>query len=201
MSGKLSDMLPAGYLYKRTAVAAAVLTDLPGIEAVYSLSHCMAPPFINYIEHWMHNGFWLFDTPSLMQDIAGKADIDLDGMTLFYYEIHQRELNDASGWSPGLAGTWSDVLADDFPTAVQPPTTRHLEGFDVVCHMTSVAGLGCSPLSCNGVAKSAAVNSRCLFDTLEQAISALDAGLFANTEPGSKRIFAVYTVSGHAGTN
>jgi hypothetical protein len=170
---------------------------LPGaaqVEDVFSVSYCLSEPFGGYIHHWQHNGFWLFDDPALMRSIAAAVGIELGPMTLFYYEAYEQELNDASTWSPAPEGGWSDLAFGDFPTAVVPPAAKELQGFDVVCHMTSVADPGCSPLSCNGIAAAAAVNRHCLFDTLEQARAALDSGQFANTEPGSKRIIAVYTV-------
>ena len=187
-------MIPAGYMSKHVAVRHEWLKDLPHVEDIYSLSHCLSAHFGDYIDHWRHNGFWLFDGPEIIHDIAAKSRIDLAATTLFYYEAYEFELNDGSTWSLGEDGTWSDIDTSDFPNNVTPPVSKELKGFDVVCHMLTVADPGCSPLSCNGIAKEVAVNRHCLFDTLDQAKAALDAGNFANTEPGSKRIFAVYAV-------
>jgi hypothetical protein len=52
----------------------------------------------------------------------------------------------------------------------------------------------CSPLSCHSLAAEIAVNRHCLFNTLEQAIEALEAGKFYKSEPGPSRVFAVYRV-------
>jgi hypothetical protein len=146
--------------------------------------------------HWRHNGFWLFDAPSIMAEIAQTDGIDLTPMTLFYYEAYEFELNDSSSFSPGEADTWSEIVFNDFPTNVTLPVAKALQGFDVVTHMSTVADPGCSPLSCNAVALDIAVNRHCLFDTFDQAKAAIDTGRFANCETGSLRIFAVYTVTG-----
>jgi hypothetical protein len=52
----------------------------------------------------------------------------------------------------------------------------------------------CSPLSCNSLATGIVVNRHCLFDSFEQAVRALEAGAFDNSEPGPFRIFAVYKI-------
>jgi hypothetical protein len=180
----MATMIPAGYMYKQIALRPQHLRDVPHIEDIYSLSGCISNDFGDFIIHWQHNGFWLFDQPG----------IDLAPMTLFYYEAYGLELNDDSDFSTGEPGTWSNVVYNDFPTNVVLPPTKALHGFDVVTHMNAVADPGCSPLACNNIAKKVAVNRHCLFDTFQQAKVAVDTGVFTNCEIGALRIFAVYTV-------
>jgi hypothetical protein len=187
-------MIPAGYIYKQAAAPPEWLKQVPGVDRIFSVSGCIAAEFGDTTNHWRHNGFWLFDQPSIMLEIAQADGIDLRPMTLFYYEAYELELNDDSGWSPGAAGSWTDIAANDFPTNVTPPPSKTLRGFDVVTHMKTVADPGCSPLSCNLMAQELPVNRHCLFDTFAQAKAAVDAGHFTGSEPGSLRIFAVHTV-------
>jgi len=77
---------------------------------------------------------------------------------------------------------------------VSPPRQKTLSGYDV-CTFWAGSSAECSPLSCNSLCKDISVNSHCLFDAFEQAWQAIDSVLFANSEPGPYRIFAVYTVS------
>jgi hypothetical protein len=56
-------------------------------------------------------------------------------------------------------------------------------GLDVVCK--SVADFfECSPLSCNGAAKTFKANSHCLFDALDDAVAAAKEFSKRNWEPG-----------------
>lgn len=179
-------MIPAGYLYKRIVAAAPAVT-VPGVIDVYSVSNCVNDDFARYVDFWRHNGFWLFDSPSVMQQLAAEHRLSLDGLTLCYYEVYEQRFD--------LEGRWVTFAADpSFDTAVVPPDAPTLVGFDVV---TSWAGGAPehSPLSCNDLAAELPVNEHCLFATLDEAIRALQDGRFKDGEPGPWQIFAVYTVA------
>lgn len=181
-------MIPIGYIYK-TVAARADWPKAPDVLDIYSVAGCISEYFDNYyINHWKHNGYWLFDTPEIIEDLAKKAKIDLSGMTLFYYEAHEYEFDEKNG-------KWSAFSADpDFKTDVQVPAKKNLKGFDVV-QVLAHSDLGCSPLSCNGLAEKLPVNRLCLFDSFAQAKDALDRGLIVKCEPGPYRIIAVYTTA------
>jgi hypothetical protein len=178
-------MLPAGYLSKVVGARPPGLDAPAHVVDIYSVCDCFSSNFADYVGHWRHNGFWLFDNPETIRDIARKERIDLAPMTLFYYEMFDQQFDDKTG-------TWSPFRADDFPTRVDPPDRKHLAGFDVV---TFSAGgpPECSPLACNGLASSVAVNGHCLSPSFAATKSALENGMFKNAEPGPYRIFAVYT--------
>lgn len=179
-------MIPIGYLYKSVSSRDEWL-NAPAVSDIYSVSGCQSADFADYIQYWEHNGFWLFDRPEIIEDLAKTARIDLSGMTLFYYEAYEQEFDETTG-------KWSTFAAElDIKTDVRTPANKQLEGFDVVefsCHTNP----GCSPLSCNGLAAELPANRHCLFDSFEQAKVALEQGLFVNCEPGPYRIIAVYTV-------
>ena len=179
-------MIPAGYLLKRISLRPEWL-KAQLVRDVYSVSSHVSKNFADYINFWKHNGYWLFNAPAIMTALAKEQHIDLDGATLFYYEVYEREYDEDSR-------EWSEFQAEQsFITNVQPPLSKSLEGFDVVtfwAHSTPE----CSPLSCNSMGETIPVNEHCLLGSVDEAKRLLESGQFDKTEPGPFRIFAVYTV-------
>lgn len=179
-------MIPAGYLYKTVAQRPAWL-GANSVLAIYSISNCVSEAFVDYVEKWKHNGYWLFDSPNAMEEIASEENIDLSRCTLFFYEVFEFEFDQEKK-------LWRKFEAEgSFTTSVVAPSSKTFQGVDVA---TFWAGNlpECSPLSCNSLACEIPVNTYCLFDSFEQAKGAVDAGQFANSERGPLRVFAVYTV-------
>ncbi|MEZ5460293.1 MAG: hypothetical protein R3F00_00605 [Dokdonella sp.] len=174
-------------MYKRVATDLQWL-NAPRVDDVYALSGCVSKNFADYIAFWKHNGYWLFDSPSMIRALAVEHAISLDGAKLFYYEAHDLEYDSNSG-------SWFPFAPDPaFETNVEAPGAATLEGFDIT---TFHAGTSpeCSPLSCNGLAADVATNEHCLIPTFEAAILALESGRFDNSEPGPCRVIAVYSVN------
>jgi hypothetical protein len=179
-------MIPLGYMYKRVVDRPAWL-EAEGVLDVYSLSNCISDDFADYINYWKHNGYWLFNSPEAIREIAANAGIDLSGATLFYYEAYEFEFDEDSK-------EWKAFAPEpSFATDVLVPADKRLEGFDVTT-FSFHTGPECSPLSCNSLATTIPVNQHCLFDTFGNAKEALEGSLFKNSEPGPYRIIAVYTV-------
>ena len=179
-------MIPVGYMAKRVCKRPDWL-PAPHVADIYSVSNCLCKDFADYIPYWKHNGYWLFDAPAAMRAIATANNIDLAGTTLFYYEVFEEEYDEDTK-------TWRAFAPDaSLPTKVEPPKAARLGGFDVASFWAN-ASAECSPLSCNGLAETLAVNRHCLFASLDEARQALQAGAFDNSEPGPFRIFAVHTV-------
>jgi len=177
-------MRPAGYLYKFVSLRPDWL-KAPAVVDICSISGCISSCFADYIDHWQHNGYWLFDSPAIMEQIAQQDGIDLKQATLFYYEVHEEEFDQVTGqWKP-FAPEASLV------TAVQKPQIKQCLGYDVATFWAGNAP-ECSPLSCNAIATDLAVNAHCLFASFEEAENAIESGAFSNSEPGPYRIFAVY---------
>lgn len=180
-------MIPIGYLYKNVVPRPDWL-QVEGVRDVFSLSGCISQAFADYVDHWRHNGHWLFDTPAIMEEIAAKEAIDLSGAVLFYYEAYEYEFDEDTG-------AWSAFAAEpSFHTDVRAPADKRLAGFDVATFSVRTSP-ECSPLSCNALAAEVPVNEHCLFRTFEDAKSAIERGAFRNTEPGPYRIVAVYEVA------
>lgn len=179
-------MIPVGYMYKKVATRPDWL-KAEAVLDVYSMSNCISDAFTEYIDYWKHNGYWLFNSPDVIEAIAADEGIDLSGTTLFYYEAYEYEFDDGSNrWAPFAP-------EPSFETDVCQPADKSLEGFDVATFYVRTCP-ECSPLSCNLLATDIEVNEHCLFNTFEEAREAIERGRFTNTEPGPYRIFAVYTV-------
>lgn len=159
--------------------------QIDGIDDVYSVSGCISEDFADYIDYWKHNGYWLFDAPKIIRAVAEEHSIQLDGTSLFYYEVYDMEFD---------GKTWSKYKAESsLPTNVLLPTAKVLEGFDVVTFYAKNAPEH-SPLSCNGVATEIRTNRHCLLESFTEAYDRLNGGAFNNAEPGPYRIFAIYSV-------
>lgn len=179
-------MIPAGYMAK-TISNRPDLLEASGVKDIYSLSGCISHEFADYINDWKHNGFWLFDSPQIIKQLASEKKIDLNNSKFFYYEIYEKQFDED--------GNEEMLNIGDLPftTNVEVPKIKTLEGYDVV---TFFAGSSpeCSPLSCNYLAKEIKVNQHCLIDSLEETIAHIKNGDFKNSEPGPRRIFSVYSV-------
>ena len=180
----MEPMIPLGYLAKSSCKKPSGF-NIQSIVDVYSVSSDVNDSFADYINYWKHNGYWFFDSPSIIRDLAKEAEINLDGTLLFYYEAHELEF-DGAEWRPFAPGS-------SMKTDVELPAQKRLEGFDIVTFFAGNAP-ECSPLSCNGLADKLPTNRHCLLETFQEAESHLNAGSFNGSEPGPYRIFAVYSV-------
>jgi hypothetical protein len=180
-------MIPAGYLYKHIS-ARPDWAGVPGRpQRAFSMCPHVARDFADYTHLWRHNGFWLFDRPQIIEQIAAEHDIDLSGLTCCYYEEYEQQYDTSSG-------RWLRVEPDEnIPTCVEKPATSTLQGYDAVTFSGGTAP-ECSPLFCNSIAERVMVNDNCLFQTFDEAKRALESGLFQSAEPGPYRIVAIYTV-------
>ncbi len=176
-------MIPAGYMAKRLYQKPDYL-KAEQVRDIYSVSGCVSSDFADYIPRWKHNGYWLFDSPEIIREVAIAESATLEGTLLFFYEVYEQQFD---------GERWHAFSPQPFPTSIVIPQTKHIEGFDIV---TFYAGTSpeCSPLSCNGMAREIPTNEHCLIDSFEEAKAALVRGDFKNAEPGPYRIFAVYSV-------
>jgi hypothetical protein len=179
-------MLPAGYMAKRV-VRKPDWLKASGVEDIYSVSGCISKGFADHITFWKHNGYWLFDSPEVIEQVAREQSIDLAGTTMFYYEVYAQEFDDAKEhWVPY-------EREESFTTNVRLPDQKILAGFDVVSGEMRNSP-ECSPLSCNSLANEIQTNSHCLLPDFETAKRLIETGGFNSSEPGPYRIFAVYTL-------
>ena len=179
-------MIPVGYMAKQVITRPEWIKN-PDVTDIYSVSSCISDNFADYINYWKHNGYWLFDEPDIIRQLAKEASIDLSAMQFFYYEVYELQFDEEKA-------QWLSFKADEsFLTDVLAPETMTLEGYDVVSFMARTSR-ECSPLSCNSLARSIQTNSHCLLSSFEDAKRHIETGSFNNSEPGPYRIFAVYTL-------
>ncbi len=180
-------MIPIGYMAKKIPQRPEWL-KAPSVIDVYSVSSCVSDDFADYGDYWKHNKWWFFDSPEAIQTLSRDHSIELHGTHLFYYEAFELEF-DEEEWRPFSPSdaNWKD------PDGILEPSCKRLEGYDVVTFLYS-PGPECSPLSCNSLAESVRTNSHCLFDTFEEAQTAVNSGQFNECEPGALRILAVFSV-------
>ena len=94
-------MIPVGYMAKRVGKKPDRYRA-PHVVHIYSVSNCNCEDFADYIKYWKHNGFWFFDSPGIIRDVAKQNSISLEGTSLFYYEAHEVEF-DGERWGPWLS--------------------------------------------------------------------------------------------------
>ena len=180
------NLLPMGYLYRLVAKRPEWLRA-EQVEDIYSLHDCFTKDFADYIKFWKHNGFWLFDSPEIIETLAREHSISLDGMQLFYFEVFEKEFDeDSNSWV-----TFSPEAS--FVTNVQKPPYCSFEGFDIASFSYGNTAES-SPLSCVRLAEKVPTNEHCLLDTLDDAQNTIEQNLEELHEPGPYRIIAVYTV-------
>lgn len=181
----MSVWIPVGYLYKKIVTRPDWLSD-PRVVDLHSVSGCFSAHFCDYTTFWRHNGFWLFDDPRIMREIAAEEGVSLTGMTLFYYEAYAQAYDEK-------ARVFVPLPEFSPPLDVRPPAQKSFCGVDVVSFQCGNSP-ECSPLSCNYIAAEVAVNEHCLFADAETALAALRDGTFDNAEPGPHRVLAVYRI-------
>ena len=89
-------MVPAGYMAKRV-VARPDWLAAERVSSIHSVSGCVSDNFADYITFGKHNGYWLFDSPAVITDIALENNIDLAETMLFFYEVYERSSIPANG--------------------------------------------------------------------------------------------------------
>ena len=189
-------MLPAGYLLKRIVPPPSWLADGPSYVAdVCSVADCVNDNVVDIQEAWKHNSFGLANTPEALFELVSEKEANTEKSVLFYYTAYENEMP-SDGWifDPLQWRPRTPASSSLTPDAVEPPPegSSTLLGYDVVvfedylCH---------SPLSCNSIAKDLAVNEHCLLGSLEEAVTAIDAGAFGGgCEEGAYTVFSVYRV-------
>lgn len=181
-------MIAAGYMAKKAVPKPGWINAIAVVD-LCSVSNCISTAFCDYIKHWKHNGYWLFDSPRVITAVAQAASVDLSDHRIFYYEVYEQQFDEARH-------VWLPFEPDKaFTTTVQRPDRKQLLGFDVVT-FSSQTSPECSPLSCNNLAPSIEVNEHCLLKSLADAKQLLEGGAFHESEPGPFRIFAVYSCEG-----
>lgn len=76
-------MIPIGYMLK-TIVPRPDWIAAQTVERVCFVSGCVSEDFMEFIPLWRHNGWWMFDSPEILRDLAEANQIDIASMTLLF---------------------------------------------------------------------------------------------------------------------
>lgn len=157
-----------GYLPKRSTPRPADY-DLPGVHEIASVSNCITrTPEIQV---------WLLNEVGFLNDL-GTADRLIPPDQRSEFEVYGYSILDQC-FRNGVGEPWDVPRLE----CAAPGDDFEVLGFDAVSRSTSTF-FECSPLSCNGAAKTIRVNSCCLLDSLEEAIVAARDFSSENWEPG-----------------
>ncbi len=150
-----------------------------GVVEVCSVSDCLSSRPPDWVQHWTHNRAWCYSTAD--QALATVPSTNGRKYDLFAYWAALRTFID---------GRWKDLGPDDLFGADLPvlpggdgPDECDILGFDVVC-WGQWKDLGCSPLSCNLMARDYKVNAYCLVPELGEALRMVEAFTTEQGEPG-----------------
>lgn len=179
-------MIPVGYMYKKVSNKPDWL-ETDKVEDIYSVSGCVSIDFDDWINYWKHNGYWFFDDPSIIENIATENAISLEGMELFFYRVYEKQ------WDEESEEWFAFEPEKSFETNVHDPENEKIVGYDVVSYYCQTSA-ECSPLSCNHLAQEMKVNKHCLLSTFEEAKELVESGRLKDCEPGPYRIFEVNLV-------
>jgi len=177
---RVSNMTPAGYMAKRISRRPDWLKAV-NVEDVYSISSCVSEDFGDYISNWKHNGYWFFDSPEIIKNVAKENSIRLRGRP-FYYEAYEMEF-DGESWFVMVAG---DTIPDQCCSA----SRRHLEGFDAVSFSAGRIR-NVHPCPATRLQKSFRY-SHCSFESFDDAKRNLDNGSFRDAEFAPTEYFRVF---------
>jgi len=70
-------MIPLGYLYKKVASRPEWL-KAGQVNDIYSVGGHVSEDFTDYVDYWKHNGYWLFDSPYILAEVAKDASVSLE---------------------------------------------------------------------------------------------------------------------------
>jgi hypothetical protein len=142
----------------------------PHVSEIWSVSECMSKGPADWINKWLHNDLWLFDTVALAEAVIPTEE--RAETRVLAYRVWDRMFD---------AG--QDVEAPLVMKDLPGPEEHFVRvGFDAV--VRSHDAFGCSPLSCNGGAATFATNEACLFQSLEDALAGAREFSKGNWEPG-----------------
>lgn len=139
------------------------------VREILSVSECISPGPDDWIEGWTHNEMWVYSTIAAAWDVVPEDE--RDRFELLAYRMAPME------WD---AGEMRSMTISELDVEPLPSDFRGV-GFDAVAIMKGFAGFGCSPLSCNYMAREIETNAYCLLPT--RPIAEQVASQFSREEP------------------
>jgi hypothetical protein len=150
-----------------------------GVEEVCSVSTCISKEPDGWIDRWLHNEMWVYDSPELAWSVVPKAA--QGGFDLYAYQMFPVEFANGERCPFTIP-----------PLQVQPlPVSFERLGFDAVSRHYANS-FECSPLSCNSMAEHVSTNRYCLVDGSETAFRIASEFSVGGAEPGPYYVLAVW---------
>jgi hypothetical protein len=181
MSWFATDLRTVGFFAKRVAPRPASFAA-PDVDYICSVCNCgaLTESPDDWISHWIHNGFWVFDTLAALDRVVPAAE------AAEFLRYGLRTL-------PVLFGKDGEVPLDLSVTSPEPiPGDFVRLGYDL-CSRLAGTSLECSPLSCNLLAAEWSANRWCLLDAFDDALRAARAFAQGNAEPGPYVLIEVWS--------
>ncbi len=182
MAASLPSFVLLGYCAKQKIT-------LEGCE-LRSVSECIAKRPPEWAARWDFNRATCWNTEA--EAWACVPEESKAEFAIFAYRLLPM-LFDSSG--EGRAVALDQLLPAELPSLPgEPAPAQHASiGYDVVERniVLGTLGFGCSPLSCNGLAKEIPVNQFCLLDNLESALAIARRFGVEQPEPGPYVIIEV----------
>jgi hypothetical protein len=166
-----------GYFAKQRAATASDLHIPATVNEIASVSGCIARKPDDWINHWKHNNWFVFDSP---QDALSVAEGVRD-VRLYAYSVLPVEFTPEGEHEFSIVGVAPTPLSDEFEQL----------GFDVASRSVAPE-FECSPLSCNGLAGEVAVNEFCLIGSLAEALSFARRCAIEQPEPGIYFVIGIH---------
>jgi hypothetical protein len=167
-----------GYFPKRTMKSPDWL-KAAGVEEVCSVSTCVSKDPDGWIDRWLHNEMWAYDSPELAWSVVpatARGEFNLYAYQMFPVEF---------------------VEGKQRPFAIPPLHVQPLSGsferlgYDAVSRSVGSC-FECSPLSCNHKATQVPTNRHCLLDDAATAFRMALEFEAGGGEPGPYYVVEVW---------
>jgi hypothetical protein len=167
-----------GYFPKRVAKRPDYVRAA-NVDEICSVSEHISNGPKDWIDHWVHNEMWVFDSPEIAWGLVSETE--RHEFELFGYKLFPFIFVD------GIQKPFE--IPEVHPTSL--PASFEQLGYDIVSR-TCGSSLECSPLSCNDLAKDIPVNSYCLVDNAEAALRLAVEFKGDKCEPGPYHVIDVW---------
>lgn len=134
----------------------------------------------NWVEHWKHNDYFLFNSPIIAYSIIQDLE-DCHEYVLYAYKQYQFRVENGSVFDEEVESENVEDLSSEFV----------LLGYDAVNRNYSKQ-FGCSPLFCNLGAEKMKTNKYCLFSSFNEALEGAVIFSRGHGEPGPYYVVEVY---------
>jgi hypothetical protein len=168
-----------GYFPKKTVQKPDFL-KVENVENICSASTCISEGPEGYIDLWLQNECFLYDSVATAKAIPKKLN-DQDEYDIYAFKKYPLRIENGESMDWDIPSVSPEPLSDNF----------EFLGYDAVS-MNTGTEFECSPLSCNGGAETMKVNRFCLFETFEEALWGAKEFSKGNWEPGPYYIVEVY---------